>query len=112
MKLLKCKFIQGNVTFLILFMIFILYIFTYVISIIWFNPGMNSLSKISTIETFPKTLKHQIGVILLWTKTYGISQKNIKCGIYKCYITRDRNILSKSHIIVFNARYAKGNTII
>ena len=61
-------------------------------------------------------LKGNLGLILLWTKTYFIVHSNhltkhIHCGEYGCQISRNRSLLPQSDLVVFNARYAKGRYI-
>ena len=61
-------------------------------------------------------LKGNFGLILLWTQTYFIAQshqmtEHIHCGEYECQVSRNRSLLPQSDLVVFNARFAKGNYI-
>ena len=60
------------------------------------------------------TEKNKYGVILLWTKTFYIKRKSqdIQCGKHTCKISRNRTLLPRSDIIVFNVRFTKGNNIL
>ena len=53
------------------------------------------------------------GIILIWTKVFQWRSTNGKiiCGSYECLITTNKSMVSRSNLVVFNARYAKGNTL-
>ena len=68
---------------------------------------VNSVT-ISHLKSSPFNIANKKGTILLWTKVYIAFPRHVSCGQYNCELTRDRNKLQLSDIIVFNARFAKG----
>ena len=74
-------------------------------------PREASNITLSNLNSSALNVLKKNGTILLWTEVYFIYSNYLSCGDYNCELTKDRQQLQDSDIIVFNARFAKGKII-
>ena len=107
-KYTLCKMELSNTKVALLVILFLI---SYSCSVYFLEPQKDFLAthiSVPQIKSNRQIQTNHQSTILLWSKLWAIGPQNIECGPYKCYLTRNRSVLQKSDMIVFNARFTKG----